>query len=61
MGYSNPDHDPRGDWKAIPFTNRAMGFSGTNLRRYDHARQGMKHTGATRKAWRNEQTIYLKI
>ena len=60
--YSNPDHDPRGDWKAIPFTNPATAEQRPNLA-YTIRNPNTGHEttpGPRDKAWRNEQTIYLK-
>ncbi|CUB04858.1 site-specific DNA-methyltransferase [Tepidiphilus thermophilus] len=56
--YSNPDNDPRGPWKAIPFLNPLSPKERPNLA-YDIIQP---NTGeilrATRKAWRASRDIY---
>ena len=60
--YSNPDNDPRGPWKAIPFLNPALVEKRRNLGytiQNPHTRQtttpGMKDN-----AWRNSEDVYLR-
>lgn len=56
--YSNPDNDPRGPWKAIPFLNQVAPEKRPNLV-YDIVNP---NTGeiirATRKAWRSDRAVW---
>jgi len=56
--YSNPDNDPRGPWKAIPFLNPLSPEERPNLC-YEIVNP---NTGdcivPTKKAWRSEQSVY---
>lgn len=60
--YSNPDNDPRGDWKAIPFTNPATALQRPNLAyTIRNPNTGQETTPTPRdKAWRNEKAIYQR-
>lgn len=61
--YTNPDDDPRGPWKAIPFLNPASADQRPNLA-YPLTNP---HTGETtipkgsEKAWRNSEATYHKF
>ncbi len=58
--YSNPDNDPRGPWKPIPFLNPANCEQRPNLcYTITNPNTGQKTTPRLKdKAWRNEKTIY---
>src|SRR6185437_10722644 len=52
--YSNPDNDPRGPWKAIPFINPAPAEKRPNLCYPITNPNTGETTLAKEKAWRNE-------
>lgn len=60
--YSNPDEDPRGPWKSIPFTNPASAEQRPNLAyTIRNPKTGQETTPKFKeKAWRNELTTYQK-
>ena len=58
--YTNPDSDPRGPWKAIPFTNPATADQRPNLAyTICNPNTGKEITPSGRdRAWRNAKPIY---
>jgi len=58
--YANPDNDPRGPWKAIPFLNPLSPEQRPNL----NYKIKNPHTGEEilpiKKAWRSEKAVYEK-
>lgn len=58
--YSNPDNDPRGPWKAIPFTNPATATERPNLAyTIRNPKTGQATTPhGDQKAWRNDKATY---
>lgn len=61
--YVNPDNDPRGPWKAIPFTNPATADERPNLAYLiQNPNTGEKKKPSGRdKAWRNEERVYKRF
>lgn len=61
--YSNPDNDPRGPWKPIPFLNPATAEQRPNLAyELENPNTGQKTTPSPKdQAWRNEKSVYLKL
>jgi adenine-specific DNA-methyltransferase len=61
--YSNPDQDPRGPWKAIPFLNPATCKQRPNLcYTIVNPNTGeMTTPGANDNAWRNERAVYERL
>lgn len=60
--YANPDGDPRGPWKAIPFTNPASAEERPNLAytiRNPNTGETKTPKGKDR-AWRNEYSVYQR-
>ncbi len=60
--YTNPDSDPRGPWKAIPFLNPATCEQRPNLCyeiRNPFTKVATK-PGPKDQAWRNEESVYLR-
>jgi adenine-specific DNA-methyltransferase len=60
--YTNPDGDPRGPWKAIPFTNPATAEQRPNLAYpIRNPKTGQETVPGPRdKAWRNAKSVYEK-
>jgi adenine-specific DNA-methyltransferase len=58
--FSNPDNDPRGPWKPIPFLNQVSPEKRPNLCYPIVNPYTGKVTNPTAKAWRNEKKIYEK-
>ena len=58
--YSNPDNDPRGPWKAMPFSSQASPEQRPNLC-YEIVNPTTKeHIIPTRKAWRSSKEVFEK-
>lgn len=58
--YSNPDNDPRGPWKAIPFLNPLSPEERRNLVYPIHHPSGREIT-PTKKAWRSEESVWKRL
>lgn len=59
--YSNPDDDPRGPWKAIPFLNPLSPEERPNLA-YEITNPFTKKViKPTRKAWRSEKSVFEQL
>ena len=61
--YTNPDDDPRGPWKAIPFTNPATAEERPNLAyELTNPHTGLSKTPSGReKAWRNSKDVFQRF
>jgi len=61
--YSNPDNDPRGPWKAIPFLNPATCEQRPNLcYTITNPNTGVRTTpGKADNAWRNSEDVYERF
>ena len=59
--YANPDNDPRGPWKSIPFSNQVAPERRPNLC-YDIVNPNTGDViSATKKAWRSEQSVFSQL
>jgi adenine-specific DNA-methyltransferase len=58
--YQNPDNDPRGPWKAIPFLNPLSPEERPNLAYAITAPDG-RVIRPTRKAWRSEEAVWNRL
>jgi adenine-specific DNA-methyltransferase len=58
--YSNPDNDPRGPWKAIPFLNPLSPEERRNLV-YPIRHPSGREILPTKKAWRSEESVWNKL
>ena len=59
--YSNPDNDPRGPWKAIPFLNQVSPEARPNLC-YDVLNPNTKEViKPVKKAWRSEKAVWDRL
>lgn len=59
--YSNPDNDPRGPWKSVPFLNPLSPEERPNLA-YDITNPFTKKViKPTRKAWRSEKSVFEQL
>ena len=58
--YSNPDNDPRGVWKAIPFLNPLSPQERPNLV-YTIRHPSGRAIKPTKKAWRSEESVWNKL
>lgn len=58
--YQNPDNDPRGPWKAIPFLNPLSPEERPNLA-YAIAHPSGRVIHPTRKAWRSEESVWKRL
>ncbi|MBA3424867.1 MAG: site-specific DNA-methyltransferase, partial [Rubrobacter sp.] len=56
--YSNPDHDPRGPWKAIPFVNPLSPSQRPNLSYPIFNPNTGEEILPKRKAWRSSQSVF---
>lgn len=59
--YSNPDNDPRGDWKPTPFLNQVAPEKRPNLCYEIINPKTGKKTIPGKKAWRYERLVYEKL
>ncbi|MGE0186143.1 MAG: site-specific DNA-methyltransferase [Hyphomonadaceae bacterium] len=58
--YSNPDNDPRGPWKAIPFLNPLSPEERPNLA-YDIVHPSGRIIKPTKKAWRSSKAVWEQL
>lgn len=58
--YSNPDNDPRGDWKPIPFLNPKSPEERPNLA-YPILHPSGREIRPKKKAWRSERRVWQKL
>jgi adenine-specific DNA-methyltransferase len=58
--YHNPDNDPRGPWKAIPFLNPLSPQERPNLA-YEIERPDGRRIRPIRKAWRSERRVWERL
>jgi adenine-specific DNA-methyltransferase len=58
--YQNPDNDPRGPWKAIPFLNPLSPEERPNLA-YDITHPSGRVITPKKKAWRSEETVWKRL
>jgi adenine-specific DNA-methyltransferase len=58
--YSNPDDDPRGPWKAIPFLNPLSPEERPNLA-YPIAHPSGRTIHPRKKAWRSEEKVWKRL
>ncbi len=58
--YQNPDNDPRGPWKAIPFLNPLSPEERPNLA-YEIIHPSGRTIRPKRKAWRSEETVWKRL
>ena len=59
--YSNPDNDPRGPWKPIPFLNPLSPEQRPNLAYEIVQPKSGKVIRPTRKAWRSEKAVFDRL
>lgn len=58
--YQNPDNDPRGPWKAIPFLNPLSPEERPNLA-YEIVHPSGRVIRPKRKAWRSEEIVWKRL
>ena len=58
--YQNPDNDPRGPWKSIPFLNPLSPEERPNLA-YTIVHPSGHDIHPTRKAWRSEESVWKRL
>ena len=58
--YLNPDHDPRGPWKAIPFLNPLSPEERPNLA-YTIKHPSGREIKPKKKAWRSEEAVWQRL
>lgn len=58
--YQNPDNDPRGPWKSIPFLNPLSPEERPNLA-YEIVHPSGRIIRPKRKAWRSEETVWKRL
>ena len=58
--YQNPDNDPRGPWKAIPFLNPLSPEERPNLS-YEITHPSGRIIRPKRKAWRSEESVWKRL
>lgn len=58
--YTNPDNDPRGPWKAIPFLNPLSPQERPNLV-YPIRHPSGREITPTKKAWRSEESVWKRL
>jgi adenine-specific DNA-methyltransferase len=58
--YQNPDNDPRGPWKAIPFQNPLSPEERPNLA-YEITHPSGRTIRPKRKAWRSEESVWKRL
>jgi len=58
--YQNPDNDPRGPWKAIPFLNPLSPEERPNLA-YEIVHPSGRVIRPKRKAWRSEESVWKRL
>ena len=58
--YQNPDNDPRGAWKAVPFLNPLSPEERPNLA-YPITHPSGRVINPKKKAWRSEESVWLRL